>query len=204
MEDLFFIATAVLAVGLIAGLTHLVARSLSRASAERAAFGQIDDHRQPLVRPGFILCLLGVFVITPLAFQLLSWWPPQWMERRARRQAVVSRVEAVGGWERLSADLAAHLATNKTPGPWILGTSTNLGLPSSLAALKVPIIEPRPFPTTNSALLHFYTGRRHRASYSILVSTGGTNAAPKAEQLRSQWLRSAVVRRITNGIYEVY
>src|SRR5690349_10370411 len=94
MEDLFFIAIAVLAVVLVAGLTHLVARSLSRASAERAAFGPIDGHRQPLVRPGFRLCLLSVFVITPLVFQLLAWWPPQWRERRARRQAVMDRAEA--------------------------------------------------------------------------------------------------------------
>jgi hypothetical protein len=157
-----------------------------------------------LIRPGFVLSLLGLLFLGICSAPLFSWWPPQWMERRARRQSVMNRVEAVGGWERLSADLALLLTTNNSPGLRISVSSTSNGLPPSLSALRLRSIELNPFQRSNSALLIFYFPRRHHAGYSIFVVTSGTNAAADVELLRSRWRRSTSVQQLTNGIYEVY
>jgi len=208
MEDLFFIATAVLAVVLIAALTHLVARGLSRASAERAAFGPIDDHRQPLVRPGFILCLLGVFLI-PLGFRLLAWWPPRWLEHRQHHRQAIERVVAAGGWDRLRHETALLLATNRGQRVhchyplW----RTNIVLSPAINALKPLEIELNPLQTSNAAIYRIFgqksTGMRRQANYWLVVI--GENAATNAPAaIGSRFQPSRILRPITNGIYEVY
>jgi len=209
MDDLFFIAIAVLAVGLIAGLTHIVARSLSRASAERAAFGPIDDHRQSLVRPGFILCLLSVFVIAPLAFRLLAWWPPRWLEHRQHHQQAIERVVAAGGWDSLHQDTALLLATNQ--GQYLRCyyplRQTNFVLPSAIAALKPREIELNLGRSSNAACYRIFgyksSGARGQANYWLVVTgENGSPDIPKA--ITSRFPSPRTIHLITNGVYEVY
>ena len=108
MDVIGLILTAVIGVALVVCLNHFLARRIStRIAAEPAAQQSLSD-RSPLVRPGFILSLLLIFLATYWVWNL---WPPNWVQQRAFRRTVLQRVEDSGGWERLTANAKLLAAT---------------------------------------------------------------------------------------------
>ena len=152
-------------------------------------------------------------------------WPPVWMKRRAQREEVLKRIEAVGGWAalKLECDAFARAHQNDEDEFRWYRDNTNL-LPQSIAALKpreVQFYPPsilRQFKSEQS-ILWFGTNIVVRIQVFGLHSTGGrgapylgievlcepglTNYCP--QRLRStRPLRYWRYREVAAGIYECY
>jgi len=204
MDSIKLILTALVTIGVVVWLIHLLARRISRRLGERVANRSLEDNRRPLIRSGFILALLLTCLGYYGLWSVARSWPPAWLERRTHRNAVFQRVEQGGGWERLAADAAMLAATNAPTTPvQLFGNTTNIVLPASIALLRPFLIEVHPGLVTNAVLFRVFPGYRRHPSYSlVVVSTPVETQAQVA--FRERLARTATVRQVALGVFEVY
>lgn len=151
-------------------------------------------------------------------------WPPVWLERRAQREEVSKRVEAVGGWAALKRDCEALAEAHRDDEDVFRWRFTRDTLPPAIAALKPRDVEFYPLSMlrqikseesirwygTNAVVRiqvfgYHSTGGRG-APYlgiEVLCEPGLTNYCP--ERLRSTVpLRYWRYRKVAPDIYEYY
>jgi hypothetical protein len=92
-------------------------------------------------RPGFIIVLLGIFVVSIFISWFMTWWPPISVERHSQRAQLAERVQAAGGWDAVRRDCISF-AEQHTDG--FLSQWRDTNLPPAILGLRPLTLEYQP------------------------------------------------------------
>jgi hypothetical protein len=204
--DIAFLLSVFLGTAVLAFLTHLLARRLTKDVIRLE-----EKHPGLLARCGRLVskwfAIVAVFYFG--CVYLPAYLPPRWVQRQFQRRQVAERVASTGGWEALIRQSSALVATNTSPPlgfivPW---ARTNLVLPPAIAALQPHYIHVDTWGGSTTLRFHVFgihsTGHRDGAFYSVIVLLDG-HATNAFEVVRARIRGQESFRRITDGVFEVY
>jgi hypothetical protein len=163
--------------------------------------------KRRLIRPGFIVVLLTIFILPFSCSEFLTWWPPLSVERREQRTKTIERVQAAGGWEAIRRDCVG-LAAQNTNGFHSYRNSTNL--PPAILMLKPAMVDY--YPKYGCVRIKIFgmhaTGGHSRPYFGLDVETSTNNAGyPRSVGYGGQGVRGnlhSVAEKVADGIYEIY
>ena len=140
---------------------------------------------------------------------LTIWWPPEWLEHRRQRAAMMARVQAAGGWDAVRRDCLA-LARQNTNGFYSHPMLTTNGLPPALIKLGARYVQY--YPAAGLVDIQIFgihsTGGHSIPYFGLAVVTSGNierdRPRPSGPGRIGRDYHNATIKPVAEGIYEIY
>ncbi len=192
---------------LVVWLIHVLARRISKRIGENVHDPTLEPNRQPLIRPGFVLTLVCIFLGLPLLWSISLWWPPQWIERREQRNRVALRIVEAGGFSNLVQACAAFASTNQSSTYLVSSFHTNVVYPREMLVMKPRQIRCEQWKGIAVVKLQLFgmhsSGGRDTPFYSLIVVTEKT-PGDVTDTLEHDLGGRMSIRKLAEGVFEVY